>query len=236
MISLQPPGSDVAIARLAPWCRRVLLPKGAAFVSSCGIVAAQIALVAFEQPAPPAKPPPDILVTLVSADLIQPPLAPSKAAAVVARDRPSAVPPRSSLPDAAKAPSAAAAPAAATVTQTAQALPTSPGATSLSQTPAPAAPLARPREEDASLRLYQEEVWRMIMARRPAAVRLNGRALVAFHVMADGSPCDIAIIGPSGNPMLDRLAMEAVRRAGPFPKPPADLSADTRFQIWFQFR
>jgi protein TonB len=98
-----------------------------------------------------------------------------------------------------------------------------------------AAAESAPKADDVLLR-YQDLVWRMIMARRPPAVHLRGAAQIAFHLMPDGAPCDIRVARSSGDPMLDRLAVDTVRRAGPFPKPPTALRADTELEIRFQFR
>lgn len=222
------------------WCRRVLLPKGVAFVSSCGIVAAQLALVTFEPSLAPLTPtPPDIVVTLVSPDVVTPPQIPLRPAPALASK-----PRRDPQPSAASTPAKlaraeAATPAPAAPPASAPALDDRPAPIPASFTPpapAPAAAKAPAPTEDAALRAYQEQVWRMIMARRPPGARLSGGAMIGFHLMADGAPCDIEIARTSGDPMLDRLAVDTVRRAGPFPKPPAAVNALTRFQIWFQFR
>ena len=224
---------------LDQWCRQALLQKGVAFVSSCGIVAAQLALVAFEAPAPPPAPaPPDIVVSLVPIDLVQPetvrrpvarptPETGAKRAPAEPDSKAAAKPsPAGTFASAAPVPPAAApvqAPTPAPVSAVPAAV----------QTAAVAEPA--PRADDA-LQRYQDLVWRMIMARRPPAVHLRGGAQIAFHLMPNGEPCDIRIARTSGDPMLDRLATATVQRAGPFPKPPATLRADTEFEIWFQFR
>ncbi|WP_343699048.1 TonB family protein [Caulobacter sp.] len=222
------------------WCRRVLLPKGAAFVSSCGIVAAQLALVTFERSPPPLAPAaPDIVVTLVSPDLVMPPPvplrpAPSPAAKAQRDPRPA------DEPKPAKLAKAETTTAAAPVQASAPALddriaPTPMPASFVTPAAAPVAAKAPPPTEDTALKAYQEQVWRMIMARRPPGARLTGGAMIGFHLMANGAPCDIEIVRTSGDPMLDRLALDTVKRAGPFPKPPAGVDAATRFQIRFQF-
>lgn len=237
MAWLASPVAGASAARWAPWCRRVLLPKGVAFVSSCGIVAAQLALVSFEHPAPPmAPPPPDIVVSLVPADWAKAPTPAPMATRDHERSAP-ALPAKT--PQASGGAPAAVMSASAPVAEAARSRDASPNAVAAVVAPPspPAAHVAtRARDEDAVIRDYQEQVWKMILARRPAAVRLNGRALVSFHIMGDGVPCDVAISGPSGDPMLDRIAVDTVRRSGPFPRPPAGVSADTRFEIWFQFR
>lgn len=224
------------------WCRRVLLPKSVAFVSSCGIVAAQLALVTFERsPTPLAPTAPDIVVTLVSPDLVMPPPIPLRPTPSPARKaqrdpRPADEPKPVKLAKAETA-TATATPVQAITTALDDRIAPAPIPTAFAlPASAPAAAKAPPPTEDAALKAYQEQVWRMIMARRPPGARLNGAAMIGFHLMANGAPCDIEIVRTSGDPMLDRLALDTVGRAGPFPKPPAGVDASTRFQIRFQFR
>lgn len=221
------------------WCRQALLPKGVAFVSSCGIVAAQLALVTFEAPTlPPAVEPPAFVVSLVSDDVLRPEAfhpatrLPSAAVAAPRRIQTSASKTESkpslaeSAADLAGAPPSAPPARLQTSTLVADAPASAP-------VPATAQPVLR---VDDVLQRYQDLVWRMIMARRPPAVHLRGAAQIGFHLMANGAPCDIRIVRTSGDPMLDRLAIDTVRRAGPFPTPPAALSADTELEIRFHFR
>ena len=223
------------------WCRRVLLPKGVAFVSSCGIVAAQLALVTFERSPPPLAPTaPDIVVTLVSPDLVMPPPVPLRPApspgAEAQRDlRPADEPKPAKLAKADTATAVAPLIQVSTPVFDDRIAPTPMPASFVTPAAAPAAAKAPPPTEDSALKAYQEQVWRMIMARRPPGARLTGGAMVGFHLMANGAPCDIEIVRTSGDPMLDRLALDTVKRAGPFPKPPAGVDAATRFQIRFQF-
>lgn len=48
----------------------------------------------------------------------------------------------------------------------------------------------------------------------------GGKAVVAFTVMEDGTADSIRLVQSSGVPILDRSALETVRRAAPFPRPP----------------
>ena len=50
----------------------------------------------------------------------------------------------------------------------------------------------------------------------------EGRVVVAFRILADGSVRDVRIVQGSGHPVLDRGAADAVRDASPFPRPPAE--------------
>lgn len=49
---------------------------------------------------------------------------------------------------------------------------------------------------------------------------LEGKVVVSFIVCADGEAQDITITESSGFEILDKSAVEAVRKASPFPKPP----------------
>lgn len=53
----------------------------------------------------------------------------------------------------------------------------------------------------------------------------SGEAQVAFTVLADGTATSIRLVSSSGSPVLDQAALDAVRRASPFPPIP-----DTRRQ------
>ena len=59
----------------------------------------------------------------------------------------------------------------------------------------------------------------------PAAARRmgwEGRVVVTFLLLPDGSVRDIRVVQGSGHPVLDRGAVDAVRNASPFPHPPAE--------------
>ena len=57
----------------------------------------------------------------------------------------------------------------------------------------------------------------------PMARRMNwsGKAMVSFTIIEDGSVHTIRVIQSSGYPLLDKSALDTVRQAAPFPKPPA---------------
>lgn len=59
----------------------------------------------------------------------------------------------------------------------------------------------------------------------PAAARrrrIEGRSVVEFMIGADGTASGMRIIRSSRSPLLDQAALEAVERASPFERPPAD--------------
>jgi periplasmic protein TonB len=57
----------------------------------------------------------------------------------------------------------------------------------------------------------------------PLARRMGwvGRVVLAFHILPDGAVANVHVVNGSGFAVLDHSAVEAVRRASPFPPPPA---------------
>jgi protein TonB len=57
----------------------------------------------------------------------------------------------------------------------------------------------------------------------PLARRMNwsGKTVLAFSILEDGSVHGIRVVQSSGHAVLDQSALATVRRAAPFPKPPA---------------
>lgn len=62
----------------------------------------------------------------------------------------------------------------------------------------------------------------------------GGKAVVAFVVMENGSVDNIHMVESSGIPLLDRSAMETIRRASPFPRPP--VKAEIVIPVLFKIR
>ena len=57
----------------------------------------------------------------------------------------------------------------------------------------------------------------------PMARRMNwsGKSVVSFTIVEDGSVHTVQVIQSSGYPLLDKSALETVKQAAPFPKPPS---------------
>lgn len=70
---------------------------------------------------------------------------------------------------------------------------------------------------------YLAIVYGMIMNQRRAieVPDANGNATIAFNVDDDGDVIGMGVMRTSGDPELDAEAMGAIRRASPFPPPPA---------------
>jgi protein TonB len=98
-------------------------------------------------------------------------------------------------------------------------------------------PAVRPEaDRRAALRAYQERLWAIIVAHRPPRVRAAGQVRIAFSLDRGGGLTAVAVARSSGDPMLDRLAVEAVRRSAPFPPPPSEAGGSADCEIEFHFR
>ncbi len=72
--------------------------------------------------------------------------------------------------------------------------------------------------------VIQQGVSYPVVARR---MGWEGRVIVAFRILQDGTVRDIRVVEGSGHAVLDRSAVEAVRSASPFPHPPAEAEVVT---------
>jgi protein TonB len=64
----------------------------------------------------------------------------------------------------------------------------------------------------------------------PATARRRGwegKVVVAFHLLSDGSVRDVRVVQGSGHAALDRGAIDAVRNASPFPRSPVEAEVIT---------
>ena len=103
--------------------------------------------------------------------------------------------------------------------------------------PPPPAQSGGTNSPDDSLKLYGQIVWARIVAHKPRGVRLPGTVTVTFAIAADGQLISAEIIGSDGHSSLDRVALETVRIAAPFPLPPPHAMATPLiFSIPFQVR
>ena len=81
-------------------------------------------------------------------------------------------------------------------------------------------PAAEPVPEEDPLWAYRQQVAARIMQYRPRHAYQRGTCTVNFSIAADGSITALMIAVSSGEEALDRAALNAVRRAAPFPVPP----------------
>ncbi|UWQ35700.1 TonB family protein (plasmid) [Leisingera sp. M527] len=68
---------------------------------------------------------------------------------------------------------------------------------------------------------YRGQVLRRVMRAKRQRVNIRGAALVRFSIAANGTLQSARIAKSSGSAKLDSIALAQVRRAAPFPAPPA---------------
>jgi protein TonB len=73
-----------------------------------------------------------------------------------------------------------------------------------------------------------------IAATRKISTSVRGTALVGFSITPAGTLSGVSLLKSSGSAELDRLALDHIRRAAPFPHPPA--GARTSFSVEFRGR
>ena len=78
---------------------------------------------------------------------------------------------------------------------------------------------------------YKSDVWRHLQHFRRPNVVGPGSAFVGFSVGDDGGVTELAIVRSSGSRRFDGEALKMVRRAQPFPKPPAQAGRRFVFEI-----
>ena len=150
---------------------------------------------------------------------------------------PKASPPAKAPPRPAPAtPAAQPAPAQPVMTEGAAESPPATTATTDSAAPAASVPVPAPAARGAERDDYLRMVWARIMRFRPERVPFAGLARLRFTLGADGSLTAVEIAESSGSGLLDRAALDAVRRAAPFPAPPGLSESELTFEIPFQFR
>lgn len=81
---------------------------------------------------------------------------------------------------------------------------------------------------------YSKAVMKKVRSTKKKKVKAKGVAVVAFSVGRDGSLAGARIARSSGDADLDRVAVEHIHRAAPFPVPPE--GAERNFQIEFAGR
>jgi protein TonB len=78
---------------------------------------------------------------------------------------------------------------------------------------------------------YPGEVLRRIQRVRQARVSARGSAVVAFSIGGDGGLSSVRIARASGSSALDAAALDHIRRAAPFPPPPAGAQRQFSFEF-----
>lgn len=78
---------------------------------------------------------------------------------------------------------------------------------------------------------YGRAVLTQITRTRKERVPTRGRAVVAFAISDAGTLASVTVLRSSGSSDLDRVAVDHIRRAAPFPKPPAGAQRQFSFEF-----
>lgn len=84
---------------------------------------------------------------------------------------------------------------------------------------------------NAAVSNYGGQVMKRITRTRRHPAPARGRAVVGFTIAADGGLAAARILRSSGSEALDRVALDHIRRAAPFPKPPQGARRDWSFEF-----
>lgn len=94
-----------------------------------------------------------------------------------------------------------------------------------------AAPAPDSTGGQAAAAAYPGQVLRQITRLRPQRAPARGIVLVRFAIAASGALADVSVAQSSGSAALDRLALDHIRRAAPFPAPPAGAQMAFSFEF-----
>ncbi len=84
-----------------------------------------------------------------------------------------------------------------------------------------AAKKPRKKAGNAAVTNYPGRINRHIAKRGRPSVGVKGRAVIRFTIAANGRLTSASVVRSSGSAKLDRAALQLIRRAAPFPRPPA---------------
>lgn len=76
---------------------------------------------------------------------------------------------------------------------------------------------------------YGGTVMRRILKTRKVRSPAQGLAVIGFAIAPDGRLASLRVLRSSGSAVLDAVALDHLRRAQPFPKPPPGLRRDWSF-------
>jgi periplasmic protein TonB len=94
-----------------------------------------------------------------------------------------------------------------------------------------AAPAPDSTGGQAAAAAYPGQVLRQITRLRAQRAPARGSVLVRFAIAASGALADVSVAQSSGSAALDRLALDHIRRAAPFPAPPAGAQMAFSFEF-----
>ena len=84
---------------------------------------------------------------------------------------------------------------------------------------------------NASASTYPGLIMRKLSRAGKPRVNARGTAVVAFRIAANGGLASVSLARNSGSAVLDQAALQLVRKAGPFPKPPEGARRSFSVQI-----
>jgi protein TonB len=107
--------------------------------------------------------------------------------------------------------------------------------------PAPSAPAASPAPQaqaaasagtgQRAVANYGASVMKQIRNTRRQAAPGRGTVVVGFRIAGDGGLASVSVVTSSGNPDLDSVALDHIRRAAPFPAPPEGANRSFAFEF-----
>ena len=78
---------------------------------------------------------------------------------------------------------------------------------------------------------YGRAVLTQISRTRKVRAPSRGRTVVGFSIAEGGALASVQVLQSSGSPELDQVALDHIRRAAPFPKPPAGAQRQFSFEF-----
>jgi periplasmic protein TonB len=93
------------------------------------------------------------------------------------------------------------------------------------------APLSAPAPGNAAVANYPGAVMERLQRVRRGRSPVRGTVTVVFSVAPTGGLASLGVARSSSYPELDEMALDHVRRAAPFPAPPAGAQRDFRFEF-----
>lgn len=88
-----------------------------------------------------------------------------------------------------------------------------------------------PKASGMSPAAYAKAVMKKVRSTRKKAGAGKGSVVVGFSIGPDGSLAGVNVLQGSGNAALDQVAVDHIRRAAPFPPPPAEAGRSYSFEF-----
>lgn len=104
-------------------------------------------------------------------------------------------------------------------------------ATAKANVAAPRKAAVSSRAANATISNYPGQIMRLLARQKRPRAASKGTAVVSFAIAANGGVSRVGIAKSSGSAQLDKDAVALVRRAGPFPAPPAGAQRSFKIRI-----